>query len=154
LGNFPAIMGAGLGMQMVARKLLGEHATQEDIQTVLRGLPHNVTVEMDLELWKLSQEIRADATAAHFLLETPLEQLSQAYRVGTMPSTLQQGLASFLQAYGYRAVAEIDMGLPRWSEDPTHILGVLVNYLQLDKPELAPDIQFQRGRREAEAMVV
>jgi pyruvate,water dikinase len=45
------------------------------------------------------------------------------------------------------------MGLPRWSEDPTHILGVLANYLQLTNPELAPDVQFQRGAREAEAMV-
>jgi pyruvate,water dikinase len=51
-------------------------------------------------------------------------------------------------------VAEIDLGLPRWSEDPTHILGVLTNYLQLENPELAPDVQFQRGMREAEEKLV
>jgi len=50
-------------------------------------------------------------------------------------------------------VAEIDVGLPRWREDPTHILGVLANYLQLNKPALAPDAQFRRGAQEAEAMV-
>jgi pyruvate,water dikinase len=50
-------------------------------------------------------------------------------------------------------VAEIDLGLPRWSEDPTHILGVLANYLQLKDPDLAPNVQFHRGAREAEAMV-
>jgi pyruvate,water dikinase len=44
--------------------------------------------------------------------------------------------------------------MPRWSEDPTHILGVLVNYLRLDNPELAPDVQFRRAAREAEEMVV
>jgi pyruvate,water dikinase len=50
-------------------------------------------------------------------------------------------------------VAEIDLGLPRWSEDPTYILGVLANYLRLDDPEAAPDVQFGRATREAEGMV-
>jgi hypothetical protein len=63
------------------------------------------------------------------------------------------GLASFLRAYGHRGVAEIDLGLPRWSEDPTHILGVLANYLRLDNPELAPDVQFRRVAQEAQMMV-
>ncbi len=70
-----------------------------------------------------------------------------------LPPILQQGLADFLHHYGHRGVAEIDVGLPRWREDPTHILGVLANYLQLNDPALAPDAQFRRGAQEAEAMV-
>jgi pyruvate,water dikinase len=50
-------------------------------------------------------------------------------------------------------VAEIDLGLPRWSDDPTYVLGVLANYLRLDDPELAPDAQFARGARAAEATI-
>jgi pyruvate,water dikinase len=146
-------MGGGLGLQAYAGKLLGKWATRDELQTVLRGLPYNVTTEMDLELWKLAQQIRADAPTAQVLLETPPDQLARGYQAGTLPATLQQGLAQFVQVYGHRAVAEIDLGLPRWSEDPTHILGVLANYLQLTNPELAPDVQFQRGAREAEAMV-
>jgi pyruvate,water dikinase len=153
LGNLPAIMGGGLGLHAYAGKLLGKWATRAELQTVLRGLPYNVTTEMDLELWKLAQQIRADAPTAQVLLSAPPDQLARGYQAGTLPATLQQGLAQFVQVYGHRAVAEIDMGLPRWSEDPTHILGVLANYLQLTNPELAPDVQFQRGAREAEAMV-
>ncbi len=70
-----------------------------------------------------------------------------------LPPILQQGLADFLRIYGHRGVAEIDLGLPRWSEDPTHLLGALANYLQLTDPALAPDAQFQRSVQEAEAMV-
>src|SRR5262249_39912640 len=55
--------------------------------------------------------------------------------------------------YGQRGVAEIDLGLPRWAEDPTHILGVLANYLQLTDPHLAPDVQFRRAAAAARAMV-
>jgi pyruvate,water dikinase len=62
-------------------------------------------------------------------------------------------MAGFLRAYGHRGIAEIDLGLPRWSEDPTHIFGVVANYLRLDDPALAPDVQFRRAAREAEEMV-
>ena len=41
------------------------------------------------------------------------------------PETLQLGLAAFLSRYGHRSVAEIDLGVPRWAEDPTYVLGVL-----------------------------
>jgi pyruvate,water dikinase len=43
--------------------------------------------------------------------------------------------------------------VPRWSEDPTHLLGAIGNYLQLGDGALAPDEQFERGAREAEALV-
>jgi pyruvate,water dikinase len=85
--------------------------------------------------------------------ETPPEQLASEYRSGSLPPKLQANLADFLRAYGHRAVAEIDLGLPRWSEDPTYILEVLANYLRLDDPELAPDVQFRRATREADEMV-
>lgn len=154
LGNLPAIMGAGLGLFGIASKMLRAIATPDELQTILRGLPYNVTTEMDLKLWELAQEIRADASSSRFLRETPLDQVARAYLAGTLPAVMQKGLARFLREYGHRGVAEIDAGLPRWSEDPTHILGVLVNYLQLENPEMAPDTQFERGRREAEAMLV
>jgi pyruvate,water dikinase len=59
----------------------------------------------------------------------------------------------FLAEYGMRAVAEIDLGAPRWSEDPTHILGVLTNYLRLSDQRLTPDTQFAQGAAAAEAAI-
>jgi pyruvate,water dikinase len=84
--------------------------------------------------------------------ETPPERLAQDYRSGVLPPALQTGLASFLRVYGHRGIAEIDLGLPRWSEDPTHVLNVLANYLRLDDPDLASDVQFRRAAQEARAM--
>ena len=147
-------MVTGIGVFALAGKLLGGLTQDSERQTVLRGLPHNVTTEMDLALWDLAQQISADHAAAEALQNTTPERLAQDYHDGALPSTFQQGLANFLSIYGHRAVAEIDLGLPRWSEDPTHIIGALANYLQLRNPELAPDVQFRRGAKEAEAMVV
>jgi rifampicin phosphotransferase len=154
LSSIVPVMVTGIGAFALAGKLLGTLTQDSERQTVLRGLPHNVTTAMDLTLWDLAQQISADHAAAEVLQNTTPERLAQDYHDGALPSTFQQGLANFLSTYGHRAVAEIDFGLPRWSEDPTHIIGALANYFQLKNPDLAPDAQFRRGARDAEAMVV
>ena len=152
LGRVAPALG-GLMAYGLAGRLLDGLATPDELQSVLRGLPHNPTTEMDLALWELARRVQADSATARYIRETPPEQQGQDYRAGSLPLLLQQELSEFLRAYGHRGVAEIDLGLPRWSEDPTHILGVLANYLQLQDPTMAPDVQFRRGAQEAEAMV-
>jgi pyruvate,water dikinase len=108
---------------------------------------------MDLELWKLAESIREDADAAEALLNEPAAELARKFKQGLLPARAQSGLADFLSRYGHRAVAEIDVGLPRWSDDPAHILGVLANYLRLDNRDLAPDALFARAAATAGEMV-
>lgn len=153
LPGVPPAFIAGLVANALASRLLGDLATEDERRVVLRALPHNPTTEMDLALWALAQELRQDPAVAQAVRDTTPGKLARDYRQATLPPKLQTGLAAFLAVYGHRAVAEIDLGLPRWSEDPTHILGVLANYLRLEDPELAPDVQFRRAAREAEAMV-
>ena len=50
-------------------------------------------------------------------------------------------------------MAEIDLGMPRWSEKPDHISGMISNYLRVEDPELAPDRQFARAADHAEARI-
>ncbi len=157
---FPALLSGVLpviwlvfGLPALASRLLNGLASDDELQTVRRSLPYNPTTEMDLQLWQLARSLREDAAVVMLFRERRPEQLAQAYREGTLPPALQQELADFLRTYGHRGVAEIDLGLPRWSEDPTYLLGVLANYLQLNNPDAAPDVQFQRGAQEAEAMV-
>ncbi|WP_091328082.1 PEP/pyruvate-binding domain-containing protein [Geodermatophilus ruber] len=143
----------GFALLGLAGRLLGADARPGDLATVLRGLPHNVTTEMDLELWRVATAVRADPAAAEALRREPAAELAGRYRAGTLPGVLQRELGGFLDRYGFRTVAEIDVGVPRWAEDPTHVLGVLANYLQLDDPRRAPDAVFARGAAEAGAMV-
>jgi rifampicin phosphotransferase len=143
----------GLLLLRAAQAVAGDAMDATRADEVLRSLPYNVTSQMDLELWALATRVRGDTAAAATLSGTPAAELARCHRQGTLPRTLQDGLVSFLGRHGHRAVAEIDLGLPRWSDDPTYVLGVLANYLRLEDPELAPDVQFARGARAAEATI-
>ncbi|MDX8029620.1 PEP/pyruvate-binding domain-containing protein [Lentzea sp. BCCO 10_0856] len=108
-----------------------------ELQTVLRGLPNNITTEMDMAMWDLAQEIRRDPVAL------------RQFQDGERPAAVDV----FLAKWGHRAVAEIDLGLPRWSDDPAYVIGVVRNFLRLENENAAPDKVFARGAAEAEAMI-
>lgn len=144
---------AGFLLLAAGGRLLGDRLRPGELQTVLRGLPHNVTTEMDLALWRAASAVRADPAAAAAVRGATADELAVRWGAGTLPPVLRRELATFLDRYGERAVAEIDLGLPRWSEDPRHILGVVTNYLRLDDDRAAPDAVFARSAAEAEAMV-
>ena len=148
-----AMVGAGLISYNLAARLLRGVASDDEMRTVLRGLPFNPTTEMDLELWAIALRTRDDAPTRAALTDRALAELSAAFRRGALPPLLQRELETFLVRYGHRAIAEIDLGLPRWSEDPSHLLGAIANYQRLDAAALAPDAQFARGAREAEATI-
>jgi pyruvate,water dikinase len=135
----------------LARLLLGRLAAPGDLQMVLRGLPHNVTTEMDLELWRTATAIRNDPESVRALTGEDPQVLAGRYLDGTLPAVCQDALRAFLATYGHRAVAEIDLGVPRWGEDPAHIINVVANYLRLADPNLAPDRLFGNAAEKAEA---
>jgi rifampicin phosphotransferase len=141
---------AGFLLRVVARRLAGPALDDVTMDAVLRSLPHNVTTEMDLQLWDLAQRVRSDPASAAAVRDVDA---ARRYRSGDLPPLLQDGLAAFLERYGHRAVAEIDLGMPRWSEQPEHVLGALANYLRLDDPGAAPDARFAAGVRVAEQTV-
>ena len=122
------LVGSGVLPFVAARRVLGPRARPDELQTLLRGLPHNPTTEMDLELWSVAREARLDRTR------------------------LEPALAHFLDRYGHRAVGEIDLGVPRWGEDPSHLRAAVEGYMKLGREADAPDVQFARGAREADAM--
>jgi len=148
-----ALVAAGLLSYNLAARLLRGVASDDEMRTVLRGLSFNPTTEMDLELWGIARRTRDDAQSRAALADSTPAELSAAFRRGALPPTLQRELETFLTRYGHRAIAEIDLGLPRWSEDPSHLLGAIANYQRLDAAALAPDAQFARGASEAEETI-
>ncbi|MDR6416995.1 PEP/pyruvate-binding domain-containing protein [Pseudarthrobacter sulfonivorans] len=143
----------GYLMLAAARRLLRGIAKPRELEAVLRGLPHNVTTMMDLELWHLTESLGRDPEARRAFTELKPEELASRYRAGTLPAAAQSGLRAFLSKYGHRAVAEIDLGMPRWFEEPDHLLGMISNYLRVEDPGQAPDRQFAGAADHAEARI-
>ncbi len=120
-----------------------------DSMEITRGLPNNVTTGMDLELWQTANLIMADTSSKQLFQSTTAAILAAGFREGTLPPVAQSAVKRFMDKYGVRGVGEIDLGQPRWREDPTPVMHSLQSYLQI-QPEFAPDRVFEQGARAAE----
>jgi len=121
---------------------------------ISRGMPGNVTTEMDLVLWGTAQTLRNDPDSSKAFEDTPAAALAASYLAGSLPPLAQKAIADFMDKFGARGLAEIDLGRKRWGEDPTHIMQVLLSYLAIDDPALAPDVVFERGAIAAQEAAV
>jgi len=119
---------------------------------LMRGLPGNVTSEMNLKLWEEAQTIRAEAQSDAALRTRPIPELIADYQRQALPAVAQHAIEKFLDEYGMRAVTEIDIARPRWRDDPASIFQTLQSYLHLTNPDAAPDAVFRRGAAEAERL--
>jgi len=108
------------------KKWLGDAAS---VEPLLRSLPHNPTTEMDLALWQISRQLLKE---------------------GVAPSPQHPAIRAFLEKYGHRGIREIDVGMPRWRDDPAPIIKVLETYLTHGN-EADPEAQFDAGNRAAQA---
>lgn len=153
LPQISPVMVAGMQAFSLARRLLGGLATEEECQRALRGSSANPTVQMNLALWALAEQIAADSETARLVRKEIPAELAADYQAGRLPGPLQRGLATFLATWGQHAVAELDVGLPRWSEDPAAVLTLLAGYLGPEGVPRAPLQQVERVAREAEATI-
>lgn len=148
----PAMASLNLIGHLLPHNDAGDHDFSMLALEVTRGLPRNVTTEMDLELWETATIIQADAATAEVFRTADAPALTSRYRNGTLPAAAQSAVERFMDKYGMRGVGEIDLGQPRWREDPTSVMHTLQSYLQIE-PKFAPDVLFQKGARAAEETI-
>ncbi len=154
LSRFLPVIAGGMSSLNLTIKLAAAIRDQGfDPLILTRGLPHNVTTEMDLLLWQTAQKIQTDEASRRRLLRGDPADLAVAYQAGTLPQPMQTAVAHFLEQYGMRGLAEIDLGRPRWQDNPAAIFHTLQSYLQISDPDRAPDVVFARGAAEAEAAI-
>ncbi|MCE7982073.1 MAG: phosphoenolpyruvate synthase [Caldilinea sp. CFX5] len=120
---------------------------------IARGLPHNVTTEMDLMLWQTAQTIRGDQNALAFMQQQEAALLAEQYLAGNLPLVAQHAVHAFLAKYGMRGLAEIDFGRPRWRENPIQVMQILQSYLRIADPSQAPAAVFERGEAAAQRVI-
>ena len=140
---------AGIGSFFQVKMRADKLGLDDEALNVTRGLPNNVTTEMDLLLWEKTKKVRGDEESRK-ALEGDVEDIAEGYREHKLPTVLQGELDDFLSRYGMRGVAEIDIGVKRWIDDPSHIIQLMQTYMMIEDPEKAPDTVFERMAESAE----
>lgn len=152
--RFAPLMGPALVMQVLLQQI-GRRAGGEGERLaldVVRSLPGNPTTAMDLALWQVAREVRQDPAMVALFDEHDTADLAALYVAGGLPERTQTAVADFLAAYGMRGVAEIDLGAPRWRDEPAQVFATLRSYLAID-PAVAPDIIHAEGIRDSRRAV-
>ncbi|MDO5681717.1 MAG: PEP/pyruvate-binding domain-containing protein [Propionibacteriaceae bacterium] len=129
---FGPIMGPSILMVRELRAIAAKADLPDADQTaltILRSLPGNVTAGMDLALADLAAGLQGDTELRDLLTTTDAAELAAAFMAGTLPPRVQRDIGAFLTAYGMRGVAEIDLGAPRWRDDPTPVFQTLAGYV-------------------------
>jgi len=149
LPRFITIFGPAMGSlnligHLVPRQAGDDQAFSMAALEITRGLPRNVTTEMDLALWETAKIIRAEPAAREAFRSMEAAALARDYLKGRLPATAQAAIGRFMERYGMRGLGEFDLGRPRWREDPTPVIHTLQSYLQIE-PEFAPDVLFEKG---------
>jgi pyruvate,water dikinase len=148
--QFLPIMGPGMGSLTLLTKLAGER--EELALGITRGLPNNVTTQMDLTLWAVAVRIKENVSALRQFQALPASELASRFLAGDLPDSIAKPIGGFLIEYGVRGVGEIDIGRKRWREDPTPVFQTLQSYLRISRGS-APDVIFRRGEQSAQQAV-
>jgi rifampicin phosphotransferase len=98
---------------------------RDDVDVLLRGLPGNVTTEMDLAVGDLTDLLRPHPELAVLLETRPWAEARAALDATPGGRELSIALEGFLLRYGNRCASEIDISRPRWRDDPSLLLRVM-----------------------------
>ena len=108
----------------------------ESASSLVSGLSGLVEVECAVALWDLAQSARSVPAVAEALAGEPSLALARIVQVQDAAPWLEQ-FRAFLDSFGHRAIEEVEIGRPRWREQPEYPLSVIASYLRC-APEASP----------------
>jgi len=126
-------------------KWLGEKGA---VDVLSQSVDNNVTSEMGLELLDVADAVRNYPAVIEYFHhasdETFFEDLAELEGGQVVSKTIQE----YLIKYGMRCSAEIDITRPRWSEQPTVLIPMILSNIRNFEPG-AHRIKFEQGLKEA-----
>ncbi|MDR6224384.1 phosphoenolpyruvate synthase [Desmospora profundinema] len=127
-------------------KWLGEKNAAD---TLSQSVSNNVTSEMGLALLDVADVVRPYPAVIQYFHhasdETFFEDLAKLEGGRAVRNSIQ----AYLKKYGMRCPGEIDITNPRWSEQPTALIPMILRNIKNFEPH-ARRVKFERGRLEAE----
>ncbi|MDC0674386.1 phosphoenolpyruvate synthase [Nannocystis radixulma] len=116
----PRLVSGMLSLGRLRRRFAGT-ARAGDVEALQRGLVGNVTTEMDLRVGDLADLVRPHPELLAALAHVRNGDLRALRDLSGGPAFVD-AFTAFLARFGMRGQAEIDIGRPRWADDPTLLL--------------------------------
>jgi phosphoenolpyruvate synthase/pyruvate phosphate dikinase len=144
----PAGIGTYIMIENLSQKWLGDN---DELPGISKSPAGNVTTEMGLQLGDLADALRNYSEVIEYLEHTDdagfLTNLTEVAGGKEMLPFFQE----FLQKYGMRGTGEIDITRPRWREEPTRFVPMVLSYVKSARPGQHRR-NFEAGKKEAELM--
>ncbi|WP_257450182.1 phosphoenolpyruvate synthase [Archangium lipolyticum] len=118
------VIGNRLLHRLVQRGVLA--GTQEDLSALERGLPGNITTEMDLAVGDLMDRVRPHPALAELLRSRPATEALAAVRDVEGGPEFLEAWGAFIARYGMRGPGEIDLSRPRYKDEPAPLIAAIV----------------------------
>lgn len=141
-------LGLAMVLHITLRRLCAAHVPPALLDDLSKGIPHNPTTTIALDLWEVAQTARP---LADVFATTSPEQLPQALLTTDAGRRWWACFADFLYRHGHRGEVELDISTPRWREDPTFLLQTVANYLRHPAGAPTPPDMMADGMRRREA---
>jgi phosphohistidine swiveling domain-containing protein len=132
--HLPRMLAGFIALALVRRLAQGRWAdsVRGDVEVLVRGLPGNVTTQMDLAAGDLTEVLRPHPDLATMLRTHAWREARELLPKVDGGSELSVALERFLARYGNRGASEIDLSRPRWHDDPSLLLRVMMGGLSAE----------------------
>ena len=141
-------LGLAMSLHQALQRLCGKRVPHDLIDALSKGIPHNPTTTISLDLWDLAQEARP---LADLFEQTPPGHLADRLKATEAGQRWWTRFEQFLALHGHRGEVELDITTPRWREDPTFLLQSVTNYLRHQTGAPTPPEMLVEGLRRREA---
>ncbi|MBS1955324.1 MAG: hypothetical protein JST89_14160 [Cyanobacteria bacterium SZAS-4] len=126
----PLIIASRLSLQKLKSDV--EARDESDLKKLELALPHNVTTEMGLALYAVSQELPIGLSKS---------ELEKRFADGLLPQEFYSAWEGFLAKYGHRGPVEIDIASPRYRDNPQFLIDLLFS-LRNTPDDQSPQAKF------------
>lgn len=116
--------------------------------TLTLSAPHNVTSEMGLALLEVADVVRRSPEVVAFLARVREDDFLDELARLPGGAEARAAIAGYLDRYGMRCVGEIDLARPRWREQPSTLVPMILAHVKHFAPGEAAR-RFEHGRAAA-----
>ena len=141
-------LGLAMFLHTALQRLCDGRILPDLLDDLAKGIPHNPTTAVSLDLWAFAQAARP---LADVFEKTPPEDLARALQTTEERRRWWMRFEQFLDRHGHRGEVELDLSTPRWREDPTFLLQTVTNYLRHPADAPSPPAMLAEGQRRREA---